>query len=177
MHGIQYFGLFWLMSSIGESLRMSVLRVLILLLATTASARTPASLTIRMQEIIVRSGSTVMVVVTETNNTDRVILGSRTSNPGEYYSFTVLRDGKPVPETEELRRLQKPREPGPEEQGKGLTGVYMSNVIFEDLQPHESKQEDVAVSRYFNMTAPGKYSIRLRQGKLKSNVVTVTVTP
>lgn len=130
--------------------------------------KTTFSLTIRPTQATVKAGSSVDVEVAKTNISDRQLNNSRTNNPGEYYSFDIRRDGVPALPTETLKRLRKPNE--------GIV-PRMTSVIFGNLAPHETFKETVSVSSYWDMAQPGKYSIELHQGKVKSNTVTVTVVP
>jgi hypothetical protein len=72
-----------------------------------------------------------------------------------------------VPETEEAQKMREPR--------KGsFEGGSMTDS---SLPPHQTITDEIGVSAYRDMSRPGKYTIQLRQGGVKSNVVTVTVEP
>lgn len=42
---------------------------------------------------------------------------------------------------------------------------------------HETAVDVAAVNEFRDMRAPGVYTIQVQEGKVKSNVLTVTVTP
>ena len=50
------------------------------------------------------------------------------------------------------------------------------DIVSFQLKPGETKVDEFNVLRLYNLTEPGKYTIYLARGKLKSNVITVTLT-
>ncbi len=76
----------------------------------------------------------------------------------------------PVAETEDAKNenAKKMKEP------RGYDG---GSIINASLPPHGTETDIIAVDAYRDMTQPGKYTIQLQQGKVKSNIATVTVTP
>ena len=57
----------------------------------------------------------------------------------------------------------------------GANALNDDRVSF-PLKSGESKVDEFNVLRLYNLTEPGKYTIYLARGKLKSNVITVTLT-
>jgi len=50
-------------------------------------------------------------------------------------------------------------------------------MINGESQPLQFAADTIAVNGYRDMGRPGKYTIQVREGKVSSNTVTVTVTP
>src|SRR5712691_2292174 len=116
------------------------------------------SLSIRPVESTVKAGSGVAVEATMTNTSNYTFHPFRTTNPGEYYLFDVRRDGTPAPETDNLKHLEKPGSTRPEIENGPVP--YTTSPFFTALPPHQSLQETVTVSEYYDMTQPGKYTIQ-----------------
>jgi len=141
-----------------------------------ASSASSFSLSIRpMQDSPVKASSTIEVECTMTNTSNHLLHPFRTTNPGEYYLFDVRRDGAPVTDTEALKHMKKLGRPRPEKENSPVP--YTTSAMFTSLAPRESLEDTVPVSEYFEMSQPGRYTIQLGQGKVKSNTVTVTVIP
>jgi hypothetical protein len=140
------------------------------------STKATASISIRALESTVKTGSSIIVEVTMTNTSNYTFHPFRTTNPGEYYLFDVRRDGAPAPETDNLKHLKKPGSTRPEIENP-LPVPYTTSPLFTALPPHQSLQETVTVSEYYDVSQPGKYTVQLQLGKAKSNIVTVTVEP
>ncbi len=120
-------------------------------------------------------GTAVFVIVTMINESDRVVHYGLT-NPGWDYEMDV-RDasGNPVPETERLRKLK-------ENLKNGL--IITDRNILGSLKPHETAQDTIEVSSFFDLSSPGDYSIQVQrefpdvgQSLVKSNRLSLTVTP
>ena len=108
------------------------------------------------------------------NESDRVVHYGLT-NPGWDYEMDV-RDasGNPVPETERLRKLK--------ENLKNRTDNYRQKHS-RKLKPHETAQDTIEVSSFFDLSSPGDYSIQVQrefpdvgQSLVKSNRLSLTVT-
>src|SRR5438309_3214183 len=103
---------------------MKTLTVLLALLAASplwlmaqqekVSTKATTSLSIRALESSVKRGSPTAVEATITNTSKYTFRPFRTTNPGEYYSMDVRRDGVPVAETGNLKHLKKPGATRPE---------------------------------------------------------------
>jgi hypothetical protein len=126
-----------------------------------------------LQEAKVKAGSAVEVECTMTNSSNEVLHPFRTTNPGEYYTFNVQRDGVPAAETETLKHMKKLGQARPEKENSPMP--YTTSFLFTSLAAHESMKDTVPVSQYYDMSHPGKYTIQLSQGRVKSNTVIVTV--
>ncbi len=147
------------------------LTVLLMMVAVGfAQSKAEFSIVIRPTESTVKAGSGVVVEVRKTNLTDHVLLIGGGINPDGDYAYDVRRDGVLVPETEEARNenARRMKEPRSYEGG---------SLIDSSVPPHRTATQTIGVSRYRDMIQPGKYTIQLQQGKVKSNIVTVTVIP
>jgi hypothetical protein len=121
------------------------------------------------------SGTAIFVIVTMINESDRVVHYGLT-NPGWDYEMDV-RDasGNPVPETERLRKLKENLKNGLIDTGRNILG---------SLNPHETAQDTIEVSSFFDLSSPGEYTIQVQRefpdvgrGFVKSNRLALTITP
>jgi hypothetical protein len=119
------------------------------------------SISIRTYDSKVRSGQRIEFQITKTNLTNQSLPvgGNRIAS----YAFKVLRNGAIVGETEQSKNLREHPIPGP--------------MIDGNLPPHRYAVDTVAVNEYRDMREPGVYTIQVHEGDVKSNTVTVTVTP
>jgi hypothetical protein len=120
-------------------------------------------------------GAPVTVIVRMLNNTKRVVHFGLT-NPGWDYEMDV-RDGRgrPVPESDALKKLKEDLKNGP--------GFVFRNMSV-TLQPHQSADDTIEVSYFYKLDYPGRYSIQVRRkfhrisNKLiRSNRLTLNVNP
>jgi hypothetical protein len=142
------------------------------MLASSAFGQTvkpPFSLTISAAKPTVKSGSYVFIKATQTNISDQTIGCSSTIAGSSNLSYIYnVRD----------------------ENGNSLeqrTGVfsYGGSVRLCDLDPGKTKTEDLLISWLYNLSKPGKYTIQVirpissngADGVVKSNTITITVTP
>ncbi len=142
-------------------------------ISAQAKSKATFSLSIQAVQSTVKGGGPVEVEVTKTNTSNFVLNNSRTNNPGENYLFEVRRDGVPAAESEELRHLRKPGSAHAEKEGP--IPYATSYLLGSKIAPQETFKETIPVSTYYDTSQPGKYTIQLQQGKVKSNVVTLTV--
>jgi len=144
------------------------------LVATTfpQTANQLLSLSISVPEQTVRIGSEVKVKTNLTNITDHV-LNFYDANRDCDYPVEVLDDKRnSAPETVYKRQLRC---------NQGLSDGKIENVT---LKPHESRQDEIVVTRFYDLTRPGRYFVQvlrkipkeLGQGTVKSNILTITVT-
>jgi hypothetical protein len=120
-------------------------------------------------------GTPVVVIVTMINNSKRTVHYSLTS-PGRDYEMDV-RDasGNPVPESEQLRQFKQNTKNGQSVTGRNILGT---------LKPHETAQDTIEVSSFYDLSRPGEYSIQVQRqfpevgkGYVKSNRLKLSVTP
>jgi hypothetical protein len=129
----------------------------------------PFTLTISTAQSEVKSGTPVVLRVVQTNTSDQALDVStayeRGLNAG--YDYDVRKsDGKQLTPKEHK-------------------GPLSLNMIRRLLQPNSSLQDQTNLSRGFDMTEPGTYSIRVsrhisddpKSRSIASNTITVTVTP
>ena len=91
------------------------------------------------------------------------------------YQFNV-RDstGQIVAETQAFQRMKDTSR-----------GVFVFRMTAELLNPQHSQKETFAVTEYYQINSPGKYSIQMLRrippqignGMVQSNTITITVTP
>lgn len=117
------------------------------------------SLSIRIHDREVPSGHRIELQITKINLSEHALLvGGNRIAP---YTFDVRCNGLLVPETEQARTLREI--PGP--------------IIDGNLPPHGWAVDTAAVNDFRDMRQPGVYTIQVKEGSVKSNTVTVTVTP
>jgi len=126
-----------------------------------APVKSAFSLSIRTFDGEVQSGNRIESQITKTNLSDHALLvgGNRTAD----YTYEVRRNGVLLPETEQAKNLREHPLPGP--------------MIDGNLPPHQWAVDTVAVNEFCDMRQPGVYTVQVQEGSVKSNVVTVTVTP
>ncbi len=139
------------------------------------------SIAIHAKLDVVKSGAPVLVDVLKTNISDQEIKYSTPKDSREEWeNYTIeVKDeqGKSVPETEILRESKSPvrDEPG------HLSPRHIRDINLWTLKPHETFHDLITVSVPYDMTWPGKYTIRLSQTDharkvvVRSNSITVTV--
>jgi hypothetical protein len=127
------------------------------------------SLTMVAVRDTVKPGSPVVVRVMTKNISNKPV--NRSHFRDAIYNFVIfVKDtaGNPAPETEEFQRINKLRKQGE---------VSASIVLGHPLKPGETAEESIDIAEYYDLTRPGQYTIQAQQGPLKTNIVTVTVTP
>jgi len=152
----------------------------IYLCGISSKAQTPPlSLKIEIDHSLVKIGADIPVTVLLKNNTDHAIPGSEVSMEGYggfQYKVNVERDDHTAVArkyAEKFRRHEIGPRPG--------TG----SVIFIHIQPGETDKDIVYVSNRYEFDNPGKYLVQVEYdlpenlggGVIKSNTITVTVTP
>jgi hypothetical protein len=136
----------------------------------------PFSLNISAKDDTVRAGSEVRVkiVLTNTSNREIYIIHEKASDVGEQAGFTLdVRDagGMVVPFTR-YGQLFFNHE-----------AVTLGAPSPFDLKPGKTLKDEIIVSKLFDLSKPGKYSIQVKRqddsstAVVKSNTITVTVTP
>jgi hypothetical protein len=100
-----------------------------------------------------KAGAPIFVLVTTINNSLRTVHYSLT-NPGFDWEMDVRDEsGNVVAETEEFRKMKQDRK-------NWLTAGR--NVLVE-LKPHETGQDTIEVSYFYNLRSSGKYSVQVRR--------------
>jgi hypothetical protein len=127
-----------------------------------------------------RAGSPIFLLVKLANNSNKTI--SISSFDSDSYAMDVRDEhGNPVPETNEVRRMREERSAP----ANSLRGRKTSKGLIGEMKPHTATSETLEVNKYYDMSCPGKYTIRLTRqlpeelgsGVVESNAITVTVTP
>ncbi|HEV2195701.1 MAG TPA: hypothetical protein VGR55_08965 [Candidatus Acidoferrum sp.] len=144
------------------------------------STTTPFSLTIATPKEPLKAGAELRLLVTITNTSNRKI--SFVTSPGPIPEDWILyeidvRDeqGRSVALSSDLRGMD-PRVP-----------INYGSRTARSLAPGESFVDQVTVTRFYDLTPPGQYTIsvarsmpprqNLGNGTIKSNAMTITVAP
>ncbi len=137
-------------------------------------ARQPFSITISSTQGTVKAGEDVRVKITVTNTTDQPITLEETNHVCDYVVEVRDETGKVVPDTQFKRQHGCITHPS----------ASARNMLV-PLQPGESYEVAICVSELSDMTQPGQYSVQIQRkdsgepvsSVVKSNVITITVTP
>jgi hypothetical protein len=125
-----------------KAIRLLVPWFLIIGLIAPAQKPTAAfTLAIQAKQPAVEAGKPLVIVVTRKNVTKQVLDDTRTTNPMEYLTFHVSRDGMPVEETEVLKKMQG--------SSSGHAAVTVSSPYFASLKPGKSSRDMVEISFYY----------------------------
>ena len=146
--------------------------------AQEAQPKKPAfSLSITARQATAKAGSPVALQLTLTNTTEHDLEVGRGFINGtllRYMDVKVLdKDGQPVADTDYGLGLHG-RRPGPIGGGVGFS---------EKIKPGEAIHEEADLSKEFDLSKPGKYTVQAERMDstirevVKSNVITFTVTP
>jgi hypothetical protein len=120
-------------------------------------------------------GEPVRVIVMMVNHSKQVVNFSLT-DPGWDWEMDV-RDssGKPVAETDLLRRIKESKKTGHISLARNLIGW---------VRPNEKAQDVVEVQMYYDLSQPGEYSIQVQRrfpgiakDPIKSDRLMLTITP
>jgi hypothetical protein len=139
--------------------------------ASAQDTSAPFSLAIESTTSVVHAGGEVSVRVTLTNTTNHEITFVDRNRDCDYVSQVSFADGKKTNETEYKQQLNCKYE------------MQYGRWIFIKLKPHESRVDELAISKLFDMSHPAIYSVQvlrekplaLGKGQVKSNVITITV--
>jgi hypothetical protein len=157
------------------SLDVRFLMLMLLANQTVASVpqieRPPLSLSIVAAEETVSVGTEVRLKTTLINITKRVLTIFDT-NMGCDYPVEVRDDkGKSAPETEYKQRL------------RCNSGLDEGKRVMITLNPQQSRHEEIVVTRFYDLSRPGKYFVQVLrkipkefgENAIKSNIIEITV--
>ena len=139
-----------------------------------SSAKSPVTIVITTEQLKVKAGSTVSIKVRLTNTSNQPLDAS-----GSFSDLTGLDSNFLFEVRDNQGHLVAKRVyPHPE-----LAGGHA--ILDRIVKPGETLAEDQDISRLYDMTKPGKYMIQASReipkemggGVVKSNVVSLTVTP
>jgi len=100
-----------------------------------------------------KTDAAVFVLVRTINNSPRTVHYSLT-NPGLDWEMDVRDEsGNAVSETEEFRKMKQDRK----------TWWTAGRNMLVELKPHETGQDTIAVSYFYNLKSVGKYFIQVRR--------------
>ena len=137
----------------------------------TQSAQVPFSLAVSTSTPTIKMGSELKLDVAVTNTSDKRV--SLWSHPGKLAPGLDVRNSKGKPANEVKAKSEPPKggvvyPPG---------GSYPSL----DIDPGKTVHFEEIVTRKFDLTKPGTYTVQAMQEfdnkLLKSNTITITVTP
>jgi hypothetical protein len=139
----------------------------------------PFSLTLSSSEKVIRVGSEARleIVLKNTSIHEFSIATSNLKDRAESHYLIDVRDskGRPVPDTEYAHTVwnlnSKP------------TTLFVFSEIVDTLKPGETMTDVAVITKLYDLTRPGKYTIRvsrkiwkeLGKGTVKSNPITITV--
>jgi hypothetical protein len=165
--------------------RMAISLIFALTLVWFASFRVSAekqlfSLTVEAPSEPLKVGGELRLRVTVTNTSSHTIVFVRSPGqiPEEFFRYSVeVRDskGQSAPPSAYVKQLNDPR-----------ASTFESRRAY-SLKPGESFVDDVEVTKFYDLSQPGTYTIsvarefpprqKLGEGKVKSNSVRLTVVP
>lgn len=165
---------------IQSKLLMLAAAVAVLWAGSTLHAQTPFSITISPShdgvsagDGIEKAGSPIYVLAEVKNDSGKTVSSSQWDYD-EYYTFDVRdAEGYPASETELMRKW---KDPGRRKNGHGLISHFKTG---------ESWHEQLYISKFYDMSRPGTYTIQLERqrpeelgvGTVISNTITITVLP
>jgi hypothetical protein len=134
------------------------------------------SINISTSQPSVKVGSEVVVDINLTNKTGRIVWiywpNNEEARPDEYIP-TVLDEGSKRPPLTSTGRNLIDHDPG----------ITIGNVDIpnRDVGDGEIIKQKIVITKFYDLSKPGKYTIQLSRGEgetaVKSNTITVTVTP
>jgi|ERR1035437_10059230 hypothetical protein len=135
--------------------------------AYTQAAQQPFTITISADEPTVNAGSDVYINIKQTNTADHVVnCGGMNSNGMDrsYVYYVLDENGKSI------------EKPGEHHEFRGASPTFCN------LATGESVAHDVILSRLYDFTKPGTYTIQVsrysgndKEGAIMSNIITITV--
>jgi hypothetical protein len=167
-----------------RSARITIIGVIILGIylcnISTEAQAPPLSLSIETDNPSVKLGDEISIKILLKNNTDQSIRlsKSRTSGDGSFeYKVDVGREDHAVVAKKYVEKLRR-KEVQPDIPPVG-------SVQFFTIQPGEADKDSVNISNRYEFDKPGKYLVQIERdlpedlggGVIKSNTITITVTP
>jgi hypothetical protein len=131
----------------------------------------PCTITIAAAPGAVRSGAELRLQITMTNTSSEDITVPLVSRPDQadfHYELEVMNEkGQQAPQTAYGRMLKR-----------DLAGSFGFSVA----KPGETVKEELVVTKLYDITVPGKYTLQITGhwkdlGLVKSNSITIIVTP
>jgi len=105
-----------------------------------------------------KKGQPVFFIITMRNHSEHVLHFALTNPAFDYH--TTIRDstGKPVPETENYRRMrERLRNPS------GVAVAVTTRNVLVELKPHETQSDTIEISYLYSLSQPGEYTVRLER--------------
>ena len=147
---------------------------------STEAQAPPLSLLIETDNPSVKLGDEIPIKIRLKNNTDRSIRLSKVMREGDgsfEYKVDVERDDPTVVAKKYVEKLRR-NEVQPAIPPTG-------SVLFFIIEPGETDKDSIYISNRYEFDKPGKYLVQIERalpedlggGVIKSNTITVTVTP
>jgi|SRR5450432_374982 len=130
------------------------------------------SLKVTALDPVVASGAKIMIRLTITNKSKHSITYNNTSSFCDYPLKVATSSGAPAPETPFKKELGECNNDPLRLLGRNIPVA---------LKPGESASEEMEITEYYDMSAPGKYIVQAERifpgiGHFLSNVVSIGVT-
>jgi hypothetical protein len=147
-------------------------------------AEPPLTITISLADGgVEKTGSPVAVSVTLTNHSGKTLSASQVDYADDYTVDVRDAQGNSAPESEEVRKARAEMD-ACRNSGQAVGGRKILLHGMSQFRPGESWQETLLITKHYDMSRPGKFTIRLERklpeelgkGTVKSNPITVTVT-
>ena len=132
----------------------------------TATEQPRYSLSIAARPDVVRSGEKIAIQIAMTNTSDTTIGMHRDMQDRNYMVDVFDTSGKAMRDTERGRQWKH----------DGGRRQVISGPM-DRLRPGDTTTGELVISDLYDMSRPGKYSVQVRRVAVKSNIVTITVTP
>jgi hypothetical protein len=152
---------------------------------TARTVQAPFSLAITAVEPQVKAGAEVLIDVSMENKSDQPIMVYRENvvdQGGWIYKATASDEtGAKAPETKFAKRLRAPETP--EEVAEARTSAMPRDGGYVPLSSGQAIKDRINVNKLRDLSHPGKYKIQVEEYDneteryVKSNIITVTVTP
>jgi hypothetical protein len=146
--------------------------------ATPDVARKPYTLTIRAKQNTFKVGEEIRINILWKNTSDQPVSVAPVIPTAEtsYKVFVEDEKGNLAAETKLGRRLRT----GKDEAGQTTVSVFETAPI-RSVQPGESLNEEVVLNKLYDLSKPGKYTVRVQSqsdlnGSAKSDPITITIT-
>jgi len=145
--------------------------------AATGPQRTPYALSIRAKHDEFRVGEEIRIEIVLKNISAQPLLAAPVIPTAEtsYRAYVQDEKGNSAPETRLSRQLRSDKD----EAGRETVTVFETGPVGY-LQPGESTKEEIILGRLYDLSRPGKYTVRVQalrdvDGVAKSNPVSITV--
>jgi len=150
-------------------------------ISASSQTKPPISLSVEIKNPSVKIGNNIQITALLTNNTDQVFIGARLKEAGDP-NFQYMVD---VEREDHAAVVKKYAEKVRRHEIKNDPNDFLGSFVPLELQPGETGQDIVYLSNRYEFDKPGKYFVQVEYelpeslggGVIKSNTITITVTP